>query len=137
MEEGGRRVRVDTQQLAWMVLETVNRTQGKGSTVRLVVPSAPEVTGQLDPSLAEHELLAAEKYLLEQGHIAPSNLGLTWGTYTVTLAGLDWLDEGYPWPSEATQTPAAGMVGAGGYRPDGEEAQEGAESPWWRRVLGA
>ena len=129
-------MRVDTQQLAWLVLETVNRMQGRGTTVRLVVPSAPEVTGQLDPSLAEHELLAAEEYLVEQGHITPANLGLTWGTYTVTLAGLDWLDDGYPWPSEAPQTPAADMVRAG-YRPDEKEAQEGAESPWWRRVLGA
>ena len=82
--------------------------------MQLVVPSAPEVTGQLDPSLAEHELLAAEEYLLEQGHITPANLGLTWGTYTVTLAGLDWLDDGYPWPSEAPQTPAADMVRAEG-----------------------
>jgi hypothetical protein len=130
-------VRADTQQLAWLVLETVNRLQGKGSTVRLVVPSSPEVARQLDPSLAEHELLAAEEYLLEQGHIAPANLGLTWGTYTVTLAGLDWLDEGYPWPSGAPQTPAADTVGAAGHLPDGEEAQEGADSTWWRRVLGA
>jgi hypothetical protein len=136
MEEGVRRARIDTHQLAWLVLETVNRTQGRGTTVRLVVPSAPEVTRQLDPSLAEHELLAAEEYLLNRGHIAPANLGLTWSTYTITPAGLDWLDEGYPWPSEALQTPAADMVGAG-YRPDGEEAREGAESPWWRRVLGA
>ena len=136
MEEGGRRVRVDTQQLAWLVLETVNRTQGRGTTVRLVVPSAPGVTRQLNPALAEHELLAAEEYLLELGHIAPSNLELTWGIYTITPAGLDWLDEGYPRPSGATQTPAADMVGAQ-YCPDREEAQEGAESPWWRRVLGA
>ncbi len=75
--------------------------------VRLVVPSAPEVTRQLDPALAEHELLAAEEYLLERGHVAPSNLGLTWGTYTITPAGLDWLDKDFPWPSGAPQTPTA------------------------------
>jgi hypothetical protein len=136
MEEGVRRVRVDTQQLAWLLLEAGNRTQGKDSTVRLVVPSAPEVTRQLDPSLAEHELLAAEEYLLERGHIAPANLGLTWGTYTITTTGLAWLDEGFPWPSGAPQTPAADTVRAE-LRPDTEEAQEGAEGPWWRRVLGA
>ncbi len=135
MEEDVRRARVDTPQLAWLVLETVNRTQGRGTTVRLVVPSAPEVTCQLDPSLAEHELLAAEEYLLERGHIAPANLGLTWGTYTITATGLAWLDEGYPWPSAAPQTPAAGMARAE-HRPGAEEAQEGAERPWWRAVLG-
>jgi hypothetical protein len=137
MEEGVRRARVDTPQLAWLVLEAVNRTQGRGTTVRLVVPSAPEVTCQLDPSLAEHELLAAEEYLLERGHIAPANLGLTWGTYTITATGLAWLDEGYPWPSAAPQTPAADEVRARENRPNAQEAREGAESPWWRRVSGA
>jgi hypothetical protein len=58
------------------------------------------------------------------------------GTYTITPAGLDWLDEGFPWPSGASQTPAADMASAE-HRPDGEEAQEGAEGPWWRRLLGA
>jgi hypothetical protein len=135
MEEGVRRVRVDTQQLAWLVLETVNRMQGKGSTVRLVAPTDQEVTRQLDPTLTEHELLAAEEYLLERGHIAPANLGLTWGTYTITPAGLDWLDEGLPWPSGALQTPAADMERAE-HRPGREEAQEGAERPWWKAVLG-
>src|SRR5918998_1536248 len=94
MGEGVRRVRVDAQQLAWLVLETVNRTQGKGSTVRLVVPSAPEVTRQLDPGLAEHELLAAEEYLLKRVHITPANIGLTWGTYTITPVGLEWVKGG-------------------------------------------
>jgi hypothetical protein len=84
----------ETEQLAWLVLEALNRTQGRGTTVRLVVPSAPEVTRELDPALAEHELLAAEEYLLERGHIAPANIGLTWGTYTITPAGLEWLKKG-------------------------------------------
>ena len=61
MEEGVRSVRVDTRQLAWLVLDDLNRTQGRGTTVRLVVPSAPEVTRQLDPTLPEYELLAAEE----------------------------------------------------------------------------
>ncbi len=51
---------------------------------------------QLNPTLVEHELLAAEAYLLEQGYLAPTNLDLTWGTYTITPAGLEWLKEGLP-----------------------------------------
>ena len=137
MEEGVRRARIDTHQLAWLVLETVNRTQGRGTTVRLVVPRDPEVTRQLDPSLAEHELLAAEEYLLNRGHIAPANLGLTWSTYTITLSGLDWLDEGFPWPSGTTRAPAAANMEAEQHRPGEGEAREGAESPWWRRASGA
>ncbi len=137
MEEGVQTMRVDTQQLAWLVLEAGNRTQGRGTTVRLVIPSAPEVTRQLDPNLAEDELLAAEEYLLERGYIAPANLGLTWGTYTITATGLAWLDEGYPWPSAAPQTPAADAVRAREHRPNAQEAREVAESPWWRKVSGA
>ena len=87
---------LDTQQLAWLVLQTVNRTQAKGTTIRLVVPRDPEVVRQLDLTLAEHALPAAEEYmllpaeayLLEQGYLAPAALDLTWGTYTITPAGL-------------------------------------------------
>ncbi len=86
---------LDTEQLAYLVLEAANRTQGKGTTVRLVVPYAPEVTNELDLTIAEHELLAAEEYLLVRGHIAPANIGLTWGTYTITQAGLEWLEGGF------------------------------------------
>jgi hypothetical protein len=57
----------NTQQLAWLLLETADRVQGKVTTVRLVVPSDPEVARELEPPLAEHELLAAEEYLLEWG----------------------------------------------------------------------
>jgi hypothetical protein len=69
-------MRLDSQQLAWLVLQTVNRTQAKGTTIRLVVPRDPKVVRQLDATLVEHELLAAEAYLLEQGYLAPENLGL-------------------------------------------------------------
>ena len=115
---------LDTQQLAWLVLETLNRTQGKDTTVRLVVPRDPEVARQLDPALTEHNLPAAEAYLLERGYIAPTNLGLTWGTYTITPAGLSWIGEGLPWPSEAPQTPAT----------DKERAEPRRSQ--WRRVFG-
>jgi hypothetical protein len=107
VEEGVRRMSLDTQQLAWLLLETVDRTQGKSTTIRLVVPSDPEVARELLPLLDEHELLTAEEYLLEWGYIAPANLGLSWGTYTITHTGLNWIDEGMPWPSEVPQTPAA------------------------------
>ncbi len=136
MGEGVRRARLETHQLAWLVLEIINRSQARGTTVRLVVPSDQEVTRQLDPNLTKHELLVAEEYLLGRGHIAPSNLGLTWGTYTITPSGLDWLEEGFPWPSGAPQMPAADVVRAE-HRPDGEEAQEDTESPWWRKLLRA
>jgi hypothetical protein len=114
----------NTQQLAWLLLETVDRMQGRGTSVRLVVPSDPEVARELEPPLAEHELLAAEEYLLERGYIAPTNLGLTWGTYTITPAGLSWIAEGLPWPSEAPQTPAT----------DKERAEPRRSQ--WRRVFG-
>jgi hypothetical protein len=123
VEEGVRRMRLETQQFAWLLLATVDRMQGKGTTVRLVVPSDPEVTRQLDPTLAEHELLAAEEYLLEWGYIAPANPGLMRSAYTITPAGLSWIEEGFPWPTEALQTPATGR----------ERAEPRSQ---WRRVFG-
>jgi hypothetical protein len=80
-------MRLDTQQLAWLVLETLHRTQGKDTTVPLVDPRNPEVAHQLDQTLVADKLPAAEAYLLERGYIAPTNLGLTWGTYTITPRG--------------------------------------------------
>jgi hypothetical protein len=84
----------EIEQLAWVILQTANRTQAKDSLVRLVVPRAEEVTGGLEPTPNEAELLAVEKYLLERGYVAPANIGLTWGTYTITPAGFHWLEEG-------------------------------------------
>jgi len=89
-----------TEQRARVVLHTANRTQAKGSTVRLVVPRAPEVAYELEPPLSEAELLAAEEYLLERGYLAPTNIGLRWGTYTITPAGFSWLEGGLPEPTE-------------------------------------
>ncbi|HLL39878.1 MAG TPA: hypothetical protein VK357_09455 [Rubrobacteraceae bacterium] len=126
---------LETQQLAWLVLETVDRLQGRGSTVRLVVPGDQEVTRQLAPFLAEHDLVAAEEFLLERGHIAPANLGLKRGTYTITATGLDWLDEGFPWPAEADQT-VAEVLERAEPRSDGGSAQEPSERPWWWRMFG-
>ncbi len=84
----------ETEQLAWVVLQTANRTQARDSLVRLVVPRAEEVTRELESTLSEAELLAVEKYLLEQGYVVPANIGLTWGTYTITPAGFHWLEGG-------------------------------------------
>jgi hypothetical protein len=90
----------ETEQLARVVLHTANQTQAKGSKVRLVVPRAPEVAYELEPPLSEAELLAAEEYLLERGYLAPANIGLRWGTYTITPAGFSWLEGGLPEPTE-------------------------------------
>ena len=88
----------DLEQLAWVVLWTVNRTQAKGSTARIIVPRDPEMAYGLEAVPTEDELLSAEEYLLDQGYVAPVVVGLTRGTYTITPAGLDWLDSGPPEP---------------------------------------
>jgi len=136
VEEVVRVVRFEPEQLAWLLLLTVNRTQGKGSTVRLVVPSDPEVTRELGPTLTQNEILSAEEYLLDRGYIAPANIGLTWGTYTITLTGLGWLDEGFPGPLGASPTTAEQPGEATAKpRPATVGAQIGQERPWWRRLL--
>ncbi len=88
----------EIERLAWQVLWTVNRMQAKDSSVRLVVPRAPEVADELESPPNDAELLTVEEYLLERGYVAPANIGLTWGTYTITPAGFDWLERGLPEP---------------------------------------
>jgi hypothetical protein len=102
VEESIRGVNVadETRRLAWVVLQTANRIQAKGSSVRLVVPCAPEVTYELEPPLSEDELLAVEQYLLERGYVSPSNIGLRWGTYTISPAGFYFLEGGLPKPRD-------------------------------------
>ncbi len=90
----------ETRRLAWVVLQTANRTQAKGSSVRLVVPRAPEVTYELEPPLSEAELVAVEGYLLERGYVTRVDIGLRWGTYTISPAGFDWLEGGLPQPTD-------------------------------------
>ena len=82
----------ETERLAWQVLRTANRTQTKGSSVRLVVPRAPEVVVELECPLDDAEFLTLEKFLLERGYVAPTNIGLTRGSYTITPAGSHWLE---------------------------------------------
>ena len=92
--EGGKQIANETEQLAWVVLQTANRTQARDSLVRFVVPRAEEVARELESTLSEAELMAVEKYLLEQGYVVTANIGLTWGTYTLTPAGFHWLKGG-------------------------------------------
>jgi hypothetical protein len=86
----------DAEQLAWVVLLAANRTQAKGSTVRLVVPAAPEVADETGMELAHDRIVAVEEYLLKRGYIAPANIGLSWGTYTISPAGFSWLEGSLP-----------------------------------------
>ena len=93
--------------LAWLVLRAVNRAQAKGSTVRLAAPRDPEIVDELARELGlgptDEELISAEDYLLEHGYIAPTSLGITRDIYTVTLAGLDWLERDLTAPRGTSQ----------------------------------
>ena len=143
-------MRLDTQQVARLALETLNRKQGEGTTVRPVVPRNGEVAHQLDQALASHKLPAAEAFLLERGYIAPTNLGLsmlergyiaptnlglTWGTYAITPAGLEWLEEGLPDKGRAVDSARWGEVEEDGRRLDDveqtppQEPSEAARTP--------
>jgi hypothetical protein len=89
----------ETEHLAWVVLQAANRTQAKGSTSRLVFPAAPEVAHELGMELTRDQMVAAEDYLLKRGYVAAANIGLSWGTYTITPAGFSWLEDGIREPS--------------------------------------
>jgi hypothetical protein len=100
----------ETELLAGTLLRAVNRTQAKGSTVRLVVPRALEVTYEVGMELPEDRLLEVEEYLQNNGYIVPVDIGLTRGTYTITLAGLEWLDMDASEPLEALDQEATGPL---------------------------
>jgi DNA-binding PadR family transcriptional regulator len=100
----------ETELLAGTLLRAVNRVQSKGSTVRLVVPRAPEVTYEVGMELPEDELLEVEEYLQNNGYIVPVDIGLTRGTYTITPAGLEWLDMDVSEPLEALDQEATGPL---------------------------
>ena len=122
----------ETELLALVVLQAANRTQAKGSTVRLVVPSAPEVAYEVGVALPEARLLEVEEYLHDHGYIEPVDMGLTRGCYTITPAGLEYLDvsasdplegprEGVTEPSEEVDLPQATVrLDTGGTREDTE-----------------
>ena len=86
---------------------SVTRVQAKGSTVRLVAPRDPDIVEELGRELGsgptDEELLSAEDYLLEHGYIALTGLGVTRNVYTVTLAGLDWLEANLTAPRGKSQ----------------------------------
>jgi hypothetical protein len=104
-----------------------NQTQAKGSTVRLIIPRDPEVVEVLGRELGsgptDEDLLSTEKYLLEHGYVVPVDIGLTRGAYTITAAGLRWLDRGL------SEAPVATLVAPGEARseatPDFLELSQG------------
>jgi hypothetical protein len=127
----------ETELLAWALLRAANRTQARDTTIRLVVPRAPEVAYDLGiEQLAQERIVEAEEWLEERGYLAPANIGLTWGTYTITPAGLEWLRGGMPKPLEASQNatvPTSGPLSASG----GVDALAASERvSWWRRLFG-
>ena len=126
---------LETEQLAWLVLRVVNQTQTKGSTVRLAVPTDPEVDAQLPVDVTDEELLSAEEYLERHGYLARADITLSRGTYTITLAGLKWLERGSPQQLGATETIMEAPERAEP-RPATGGAQESARRPWWRRIIG-
>ena len=73
---------IETEQLAWVVLRTVNRRHAKGSSARLVVPSDPEVASELGMDPDEDRLHTAVEFLLEWGYIVPADIDLRRGLRT-------------------------------------------------------
>jgi hypothetical protein len=127
----------ETQLLAWALLRAANRTQARDTTIRIVALRAPEVLHDLNMErIAQERIVAAEEWLEERGYLAPANVGLTWGTYTITPAGQEWLLGGMPKPLEAPQKATEPMPGSG--------ASGGVDAPvvservsWWRRLFGS
>jgi hypothetical protein len=154
MEEDVPRMSVadgQTEQLAWVVLRAANRTQAKGSTIQLIFPREAEVAEESGVELTEARLLSVEEYLQLHGYFEPANIGLTRGTYTITPAGLRWLEEAPSEPQEppteasesGVEEPRRESPETSVERPEGEEIwlaaaspQGGSQSPWWRRMLG-
>ena len=115
----------------------MNRTQAKGSTVRLAVPRDPEVIDELGMDVSEEQLLLAEEYLEDRGCLKRADISLTMGTYTITPVGLKWLERGIAGRPEALET-VEEQQGGGQAHSDVPDYQEDARSearPWWRRVF--
>src|SRR3712207_4343772 len=121
---------IETEQLAWVVLRTVNRRQAKGSTVRLVVPSDPEVASELGMDPDEDRLQTAVEYLLDRGYIVPADVDLRRSTYAITPTGLKWLDRIPPEPLGASESAAGEPERADKKpRPATGGTQEGIDHP--------
>jgi hypothetical protein len=130
---------LETDQLAWVVLQTANRTQTKGSTVRLLVPRAAEVIDEMGIEPADERMVAVENYLLEQGYVAPVDIGLSRSAYTITPAGLSWLKDRPPMLLEVLERAVSDVerLDTGLLSRGRRAAQEPAERlSWWRRFLG-
>ena len=127
----------ETELLAWAVLRAANRMQARSTTVRLVVPRAPEVVYDLEVEIAEERLLRAEEWLVDRGYLAPADVGLTWGTYTITPAGLEWLRGEIPGSLEASQKAAEEAPGAWPALGSADAPAAPERVPWWRKVFGS
>jgi hypothetical protein len=126
----------ETELLAWAVLRASNRTQARDTTVRLVVPRAPEIIDDLEIEVEEERIVEVEEWLVDRGYLTPADVVLTRGTYTITPVGLEWLRGPMPEPLEATQRVTEDAPDA---RPSSGSADATAAServPWWRRVFG-
>jgi len=128
----------DAERLAWLVLHAVDKSQTKGSTARLAVPRDPEVVDQLGIDITEEELLSVEEYLEDSGYIELADISLTRGTYTITPAGLMWLQEKHA-ALEPTETAEKVPHVTQPHSSTGEAhepAQHPQPRPWWRRMFG-
>jgi hypothetical protein len=143
----------EIEELAYVVLQTVNRTQAKGSTARIISPRDPEVADELGLDPDEDRLLTAVEYLLEEGYVVPAGIELPRGDYTIAPAGLEWLEMGATTesleaapgeeaiePVEATREPPQEQLPRRVSQPliqaRQQLDQEPIERPWWRRVFG-
>jgi hypothetical protein len=118
-----------------LVLQAVNRTQTKGSTARLAVPRDPEVVDQLGIVVTEKELLTVEEYLENRGYLELADISLTRGTYTITPAGLRWLEDERSRTLESTGTDEEAPEGAEPHSST-VETHEAVQRSWFRRVFG-
>jgi hypothetical protein len=132
---------LETEQLAWVVLQTANRTQSKGSTVRLLVPRAPEVVDEMGMEPTEERMMAVEEYLLERGYVSSVEMGLSRGTYTITAAGLRWLKGRPPQLLEVLERATRDMEWWLLASPPGGGQERATERPqerrgFWARLFG-
>jgi hypothetical protein len=85
-------------------------------------------------AVTDEELLSAEEYLEGHGYLARADITLSRGTYTITPAGLKWLESSSPQQLEASETVEEAPERAGPHSASGG-AQEDAQRPWWRRLF--
>jgi hypothetical protein len=147
----------EIEERAYVILQTVSRTQAKGTTARIVSPRDPEVTDELGMDPDEDRLLTAVEYLLEEGYVVPAGIDLPRGDYTIAPAGLEWLEmgamtesleapgeasggeEAIESPEDATQLPQrrhSRRLPRALIEARRQVDREPIERPWWRRMFG-